>query len=255
MVLLFLLLWFIYIHAPYIEEDEGIEVAFGVTEQAGGSQPKETMAVPLIQAPAPLASSQPSASQKDLITQEDEESLQVARQQEEERKRQQELAEAQRQEQLKAEAEARAKAEAEAKAQAEKEAREAQAIANANKLGALFGNNNASAQGSGDTQGNGQKGNPVGKGSIGGNAWSLSGRDIKAMPKPANDFRQAGKVVVNIIVDANGKVVSAQVGKGTTISDDYTCQLAIKAAYKAEFSATDRPDKQMGTITYNFTYN
>ncbi|MBR2166768.1 MAG: energy transducer TonB, partial [Paludibacteraceae bacterium] len=139
---------------------------------------------------------------------------------------------------------------------AEQRAKEQAAIAKANQLGALFGNNNAGAAGSGDTQGNSQRGNAeVGKGSSGGNSWALDGRRCKALPKPSNDFKQEGKVVVAIIVDGNGKVVSAKATEGTTISNDATIQLALKAAYKAEFSFTDRPDKQFGTITYIFKFN
>ncbi|MBQ9522835.1 MAG: hypothetical protein IJR74_03350 [Paludibacteraceae bacterium] len=255
MVLLFLLLWFVYIGVPVIEEEEGIEVAFGVVPQAGGHEARESQAVPLEQAPAPPAKSEPAPSQSEVMTQEDEEALAIARQREEEIKKQQELEAAEQAEKARQEAEARAKAEAEAKAQAERLAREQAAIANANAFGSLFGNNGSQAQGSGDTKGAGQKGNPVGQGSIGGNQWSLAGRSVKSMPKPNNDFKQDGRVVVQIIVDANGKVVSAQaIDKGTTISDDYTRQLAVKAALKAEFSFTDRPDKQIGTITYYFQF-
>ncbi len=253
MALLFLLLWFIYLSSPVVEEDEGIEVAFGAVPEAGGYQAQVSEAVPLPQAAAP-ASTEPAPSQTEMMTQEDEESLAVARQREEEQKRQRELEAAERAEKAKQEAEARALAEAQAKAQAEKEAREAQAIAKANSFGSLFGNS-GSTTGSGDSQGAGQKGNPVGKGTVGGNAWSLDGRDIKAMPKPPAEHRQEGKVVVQIIVDKEGNVVSAQaIDKGTTISDDYTRQLAVRAAKQAKFSLTDRPDKQIGTITYYFKY-
>ncbi len=253
MALIFLLLWFIYLSAPVQEEDEGIEVAFGAVQEAGGYQAQASQAVPLPEASSP-ASTASAPSQTEMITQEDEESLAVARQREEEERKQKELEDAQKAELAKKEAEARALAEAKAKAQAEKEAREAQAIAKAGAFGSLFGNSGSTA-GSGDSQGAGQKGNPVGKGSIGGNVWSLDGRDVKAMPKPSDDFKQEGKVVVQIIVDANGNVVSAQaIDKGSTISDDYTRQLAVKAAYKAKFSFTDRPDKQIGTITYYFKY-
>ena len=238
MLMVFLILWFIYIDRFQQPEDEGIEVAFGVDEDGGGFQPEQTTGG-LEEAAAPPAPQDPSNN--DLIAQEDEESVEVQRQREEaEQARQQaERERLERERQL-----------------AEQRAKEQAAIAKANQLGALFGNNNAGAAGSGDTQGNSQRGNAeVGKGSSGGNSWALDGRRCKALPKPSNDFKQEGKVVVAIIVDGNGKVVSAKATEGTTISNDATIQLALKAAYKAEFSFTDRPDKQFGTITYIFKFN
>ena len=237
MLLVFLLLWFVYIHRMQEPEDEGIEVAFGTSEEGGGYQPEQT-AGGLEEAVAPPPAPQ-EPSNNDLIAQEDEESIEVQRQREEEEKARQQ-AERERQERERALAEQRAKEQA--------------AIAKANQLGALFGNTGGS--GSGDTQGDSQRGNSeVGQGSSGGTSWSLAGRKCKALPKPSNDFKQEGKVVVAIIVDGSGKVVSAKATEGTTISNDATIQLALKAAYKAEFSFTDRPDKQFGTITYIFKFN
>ena len=238
MLLVFLLLWFICVDRHQEPEDEGIEIAFGNAEDGGGYQqeqeqgglPEETVAPP----PAPQ-----EPSNNDLIAQENEESVEVQHQREEAEKARQQ-AERERKERE--------------RAQAEQKAKEQAAIAKANQLGSLFGNN--AGAGSGDTQGDSQRGNSeVGQGSSGGTSWSLAGRKCKALPKPSNDFKQEGKVVVAIIVDANGKVVSAKATEGTTISNDATIQLALKAAYKAEFSPTDRPDKQFGTITYIFKFN
>ena len=241
MLLVFLLLWFICVNRTQEPEDEGIEVAFGTAEEGGGYQPEQT-AGGLEEAVAPPPAPQ-EPSNNDLIAQEDEESIEVQRQREEEKARQK--AEKERLERERQERE---------RAEAEKRAKEQAAIAKANQLGALFGNTGGS--GSGDTQGDSQRGNSeVGQGSSGGNDWSLEGRRCKSLPKPSNDFKQEGKVVVAIIVDGSGKVVSAKDTKGTTISDYETIQLALKAAYKAEFSFTDRPDKQFGTITYIFKFN
>ena len=79
MILLWLLLWFIYIGIPQPEEDEGIEVAFGVVEDAGGYMAQQSEAVPLpAEATPPPPATAPSDN--DLMTQEDEEALQLARQ-------------------------------------------------------------------------------------------------------------------------------------------------------------------------------
>lgn len=239
MVLVFLLLWFICIDRIQEPEDEGIEIAFGNAEEGGGFQQEQVTGGLTEETVAPPPAPQ-DPSNNDLIAQEDEESVEVQRQREEAEKARQQ-AERERQERDRALAEQRAKEQA--------------AIAKANQLGSLFGNNSGGS-GSGDTQGDSQRGNSeVGKGSSGGTSWSLAGRSVKALPKPSNDFKQEGKVVVAIIVDGSGKVVSAKATEGTTISNDATIQLALKAAYKAEFSFTDRPDKQFGTITYIFKFN
>lgn len=252
MLLIFLLLWLVRLYAVVPEQEEGVEIAFGEVEEAGGYMAEESEAVPL---PSPVATApeQPAApSDNDLMTQEDEEALALRKAQEEkERARRQEEAE-----RLKKEREEKARLEAERKAreaaEAERKAKEAEAVAKANQMGSLFGNSGNNS-GSGDSQGAGQKGNPVGHGSSGGNSWNLAGRGIKGtLPQPANTFNQEGRVIVEIRVNAAGQVVSA-VHKGGTVSDKTTIQLALEAAKKAKFTEGDHD--QIGTITYNFKFN
>ena len=86
-----------------------------------------------------------------------------------------------------------------------------------------------------------------------GNTWGLSGRSlVGSLPKPSNNFRQEGKVVIQIQVNASGKVVEAKVAGGD-ISDKQTQQLALDAALKARFTEGDQD--QIGTITYIFKLN
>lgn len=265
MLLVFLLLWFVYIGAPVQDEDPGIEVAFGKVEDLT-SAPAESApaaaAVPEVSVPAPPA---PSAPAENLLKQDDESEALAIAEKERKRKEAEALEEARRQKALadaaaakaaaeKAAAE-KAAAEAAAKAAAEKKAKEDAARAKAGAMAGLFGNSTGSANGSGGTDATGQKGNPVGKGSgmVGGNGWSLAGRDIKGLPQPNNNFNQEGKVVVRIQVNAAGKVVSATVDAGSTISDKATQQLAIEAAKRATFSESEVA-AQYGTITYNFKF-
>lgn len=91
-------------------------------------------------------------------------------------------------------------------------------------------------------------------GYVGGISWSIAGREILSLPKPATDFGQEGKVVVQINVNAAGHVVSAMCTNGTTVSDLRTRQLALDAAYKAKFSVS-KNKIQVGTITYTFKLN
>lgn len=259
MALLFLLLWYVAIDATRETEEEGIEVAFGDSEDGGGSEPE---AVPM--PTQPIAQTPPPApqapSENDLMVQDDEESLALAKQREEERKKraeQEELIRKQREEQARLEAEQRAEQQRIAEEQARKAAEEQAKRDNANNLMAgMFGNNQQGAQGSGTTQGASQQGgqNPVGHGSVGGNSWSLAGRNIKALPKPSTQFNQGGKVVVNIQVNSAGKVISATIGEGTNVSDYQTKQVALEAARKAEFSPSENKI-QVGTITYTFKLN
>ncbi len=247
----FILLWFIYIDAPKIEEEEGIMVSFGNVEEAGGMQTEPMVsAPPMTVAPPPTPS---APSENDLMTQEDEESLALAKQREEEEKRKA-AEEAERiRKQKEAEAAAEAERIAKEKALAEQRAKEQQAIENANKLGSLFGNSASSNTGSGDKAGSGAKGNPVGKGTSGGNAWSLNGRNLRgSLAKPSAAGVQEGTVIVEIRVNAAGKVISA-VAKGGTISETATRRAACDAAYKATFS--EGKGEVFGTITYTFKNN
>lgn len=86
-----------------------------------------------------------------------------------------------------------------------------------------------------------------------GNAYALGDRLAKAKPKPSYECQEEGKVVVDIRVNRNGKVVSAKVGKGTTNTADCLAINAIRAAYKTTWEAnTNAPIKQRGKITYVF---
>lgn len=252
MLLVFLILWYVHLSAVVPEQEEGIEIAFGEVEEAGGYMAEQSEEVPL-PSPTTAAPLQPSSpSDNEYMTTEDEETLALWREQEKaEKARRQAEAERlqkQKEEQARLEAERKAKEAAEA---AEK-ARQAEAIAKANAMGSLFGNSGGNT-GSGDSQGSGQKGNPVGHGSSGGNSWSLAGRGIKGtLPQPSNTFKQEGTVVVQIRVNAAGKVISASI-TGGNIGDKQTQQLALDAAKKAVFTEGDHD--QIGTITYIFKLN
>lgn len=237
MILLFLILWFMRLYSVKEAEQEGIEVAFGEVAEAGGYMAEQSEAVPL-PAPQPVAPAPQPKLEEPVLTAEEEQAL--AMQQAQKKKEQEEKA--------RLEAERRQRE----KEAAEKKAKEDAAVAKANQFGALFGKS-GNETGSGDSQGAGQKGNPVGHGSSGGNDWSLAGRSLKGtLPQPSDNFRQEGKVVVQIRVNAAGKVTQATI-KGGDVSDKPTQQLALDAAYKAKFTEGDHD--QIGTITYNFKFN
>lgn len=249
MLLLFLLL--LLVHITHIEqpEDEGIMVSFGNADMGeGGSQEPTTTAVPeTVSPPAP----RPQQSSNELMTQDNEESLALAEQRE--KAKQQEIEAERVRKQKEAEEAARVEAERIAKEQAiAKQKAEQAAIDKANQLmGGAFSSNTSSGSGSGNTHGDTMQGNPVGKGTSNGHGWSLSGRSLRgSLVTPQAKGVQEGTVVIAIRVNAAGKVVSAQQGSGTTISEKQTIQECINASYKAVFSSGN--GDVIGTITYKF---
>ena len=121
----------------------------------------------------------------------------------------------------------------------------------------MFGTQNGTnTEGDGTTQGDGQKKNPLaGYGTSGNGKWSLEGRGLRGdLPQPSNEFKQEGRVIVEIRVNAAGSVISATI-KGGDISDKQTQALALEAARKAKFTESKSTNDQTGTITYNFKFN
>jgi len=90
---------------------------------------------------------------------------------------------------------------------------------------------------------------PVSGGVLNGKALNLP---VPTYPRVAMNSRTAGKVEVEVIVDENGKVISAQAVAGPTSLRD----AAVEAARRARFSPTKLsgvPVKIVGIINYNFT--
>jgi colicin import membrane protein len=133
---------------------------------------------------------------------------------------------------------------------------------------AMYTGKNISSQSAGTEGANkpgGNQGSPDGDvssqsrigGPVGGNGpgFSLEGRDGVYVPDPSLNYQRQGIVVVEILVDRNGNVVSAREGiKGSTTMDVTLLRLAKEAALKSRFtSKSDAPVHQKGTITYYFT--
>jgi TonB family protein len=89
---------------------------------------------------------------------------------------------------------------------------------------------------------------PVSGGVLNGKALSLP---KPVYPLTARNARVTGAVVVEIVIDVNGKVISARAVSGPSLLQ----QAAVQAAQQARFSPTlvsDQPVKVVGTISYNF---
>jgi colicin import membrane protein len=141
---------------------------------------------------------------------------------------------------------------------------------------ALYTGKGKSTQKEGKSQGiykgEGNQGNPDGTpeaGNYGNGSGSGSGtglgiqvggglenRKILALPKPEFRVQREGKVVVEVTVNRDGKVISADPGKkGSTTMDSELLAAAKKAALQSKFAAEVNAKEfqtQTGTITYHF---
>ncbi len=132
-----------------------------------------------------------------------------------------------------------------------------------NALNAL--NNSESTSGQGDTKGSGDQGDPDGNKNTNGNSssgnsigYSLgNGRGKVSFKKPENPTQEDGKVVVEIWVNRDGKVIKAKTGaRGSTTTNPILQQKAKEAALKAKFkSDVNAPFEQKGTMTFVFILN
>ena len=115
----------------------------------------------------------------------------------------------------------------------------------------------------GNTGTPGDQGNPNGGQNInnyegqggagGGPSYDLGGRNAKSLPRPSSDFNEEGTIVVDIWVDRDGRVINAQIGKGTDITNSRMRQTALNAARSSVFAPDkDAAELQKGTITYKF---
>ncbi len=104
----------------------------------------------------------------------------------------------------------------------------------------------------GDANSTASAGNGLGKS---GNSFSLAGRKLTGnLPTPRYNVQEEGTVVVEIIVDRDGNVISATpILKGSSTQNAELWKVAAEAAKKAKFNADGNAAvKQVGTITYHF---
>ena len=107
----------------------------------------------------------------------------------------------------------------------------------------------------GSSQGNAPTGSYVGVGGYGG--FSLTGRTLGAggLPRPAYSVQEEGRIVIDITVDSKGNVISAEIGRGTNITNNTMRTSALEAARKAKFNTIAGNNNQSGSITYNYKLN
>jgi outer membrane biosynthesis protein TonB len=288
-----LLLVLFYIGMTYMDppEENGISVNFGTTDFGKGQvQPKEKIrSEPLDTPPVeptkqeeveeqvveevveelPEEAVAEEAPSEKVLTQESEEAIKI-KQAKEVKKRAEDAAKAEqkrKEEAVKLE-QAKAAKIAQQKRDAEEKARQEQ-IAKKKELDEMMGGLNKSdgtASGSeGDDDRAGDKGQPGGDpyaasyyGSPGSGSgtggYGLGGRSLVTKGKVAQDCNQAGRVVVKIVVDKNGNVISATPGvKGTTNNDPCLLEPAKKTAFKHKWNLDSKaPTQQVGFVVVNF---
>ena len=269
-----LLLLMFYIGLTYMEPpiENGITVNFGTMEFGmGKEQPKEKIqsqpaekkevveeqqqeeqAAPPEEVASADATEKPAEK---LLTREEEEAIKIKQQQEAARREAAAM-------KAKAEQLAREKQAAEEKARLEQEAKK-------KKLDELMGGltkSDGTAQGSeGDDQRAGDKGQPdgdpyatsyygdpgTGSGTAG---YGLNGRTLANKGGVQQQCNEEGRVVVQIVVDRSGKVISANPGvRGTTNNDPCLLEPARKTALQYRWNAdSNAPPQQVGFVVVNF---
>jgi outer membrane biosynthesis protein TonB len=273
-----LLLVLFYIGLSYMDPpiENGISVNFGTTDFGSGPvQPKEKIkSEPLNTPPVEptvqekvVEEVQEEVAEKEkakeapaekVLTQESEESIRIKQQQETKRK-----AEATAQK-----AQAEADRVAREKALAAEKAKQAQE-AKKRELDALMGGLNKSDGTASGSEGNdtkaGDKGQPDGDpyatsyyGSPGAGSgtggYGLNGRTLVNKGKVPQECNEEGRVVVQIVVDRNGRVISATPGvKGTTNTAACLLEPAKKTAFMHQWNLdSNAPSQQVGFVVVNF---
>lgn len=94
-----------------------------------------------------------------------------------------------------------------------------------------------------------------GKGLDGDGNYNLGGRKALNKERYKQECNESGRVVVRIVVNRNGEVVSATPGyRGTTNNAPCLLNPAKRAAMATRFNAdSNAPAQQIGTIIYNFS--
>lgn len=263
-VVVLVLLLLLTLSRPEPQEEGGVPVMFGDTEQSQGESDPYTMTEVDIVSQPETAEPQPVQEEvkveQPLITQADEPSIQVKKEEkkkkEEQKKQQKETTQTPKKETVPAKV-VKEKTEAEKRAEAERAAAQAAAnkIAGAFGKGSQMGSKGTSNTGTGiqgSPTGNSNTGNTTGEGGYG--TFDLNGRSLGqgGLPKPAYTVQDEGRVVVTIVVNSAGQVISTSINKRTNTVNPTLRKAAEEAARKARFNAISGVNNQTGTITYYF---
>lgn len=258
-LIVLLLLFWLTLSRPAPQEEGGVPVMLGNAEVAAGDADPYTLTEVDVMPQPETAPAEPErvepAPEQPMITQNDEPSIQIKKEQP--KKQEQPEKETVKPKTEKPAVKPAEKTEAEKRAEAEKAAAEAAAnkIAGAFGKGSKMGSKGNAASGSGfqgSTAGNSATGKTTGVGGYG--TFDLNGRSLGpgGLPVPVYNVQDEGRVVVTIIVDPSGRVISTSINKRTNTVNPALRRAAEEAARRARFNTVDGVNNQSGTITYYF---
>lgn len=254
--------------SPPPKTELGILVNFGTDETGLGSiepsgEPIQQEATPPLPSKSPLQS-----DDQPVLTQNNEDAPEVKKVDPNAEKKRRERIEADRirREQLEAERIRKEQEEAERKRIEAEQQRTTDIMNRTRNALANAKNSGTNSTSEGIAGGTGNQGDPRGDvnskvrgtgGGLGDNgniSYNLGGRGVQKLPSPKYDYQEEGRVVVEVSVDRQGKVIQAVPGaKGSTTLNEYLLKVAKDAALQAQFEVNnDAPAVQKGTITYNF---
>ena len=256
--IVFLLLWLLFIRASEPQAESGVPVLLGTELLAQGDGDKFEMTEVDVQPIPQEFSAQPennfSPTGEEILSQDMEETIAV--EPKKEKKKEEKVTPAKPAE-LPSPEQPKENTEAELRAEAERAAAEAAArsIAGAFGKGNSMENRGEAETGKGiqgSTEGNSETGKPTGVGGYG--SFDLNGRTLGegGLPRPEYNVQDEGRVVVTIIVNPTGQVVSADIHRRTNTVNATLRKAALDAARKARFNAVNSVNNQSGTITYFF---
>lgn len=261
-LIILLILFVVTLHAATPEEESGVPVMLGSAELSQGDADPYTLTEvdvldELQPETAPADPSVETPSEQEMLTQDLEETVAMKPQKKPVKPKTEVKTPPKKQpEQPKQPTKTPEQIAAEKRAAAEKAAAEeaAKKIAGAFGKGSSMGNRGTGTTGSGvqgSPTGNSNTGKSTGVGGVG--SWDLNGRSLTgSLPIPVYNVQDEGRVVVTIVVNPSGRVISTSINKRTNTVSAALRRAAEEAARKARFNVTDGVNNQTGTITYYF---
>lgn len=261
-LIILLILFVVTLHAATPEEESGLPVMLGSAELSQGDADPYTLTEvdvldELQPETAPADPSVETPSEQEMLTQDLEETVAMKPQKKPVKPKTEVKTPPKKQpEQPKQPTKTPEQIAVEKRAAAEKAAAEeaAKKIAGAFGKGSSMGNRGTGTTGSGvqgSPTGNSNTGKSTGVGGVG--SWDLNGRSLTgSLPIPVYNVQDEGRVVVTIVVNPSGRVISTSINKRTNTVSTALRRAAEEAARKARFNVTDGVNNQTGTITYYF---
>ena len=253
-LIILLILFVVTLHAATPEEESGVPVMLGSAELSQGDADPYTLTEvdvldELQPETAPTDPSVETPSEQEMLTQDLEETVVMKPQKKPVKPKTEVKTPPKKQpEQPKQPTKTPEQIAAEKRAAAEKAAAEeaAKKIAGAFGKGSSMGNRGTGTTGSGvqgSPTGNSNTGKSTGVGGVG--SWDLNGRSLTgSLPIPVYNVQDEGRVVVTIVVNPSGRVISTSINKRTNTVSTALRRAAEEAARKARFNVTDGVNNQ-----------